>query len=145
MNDEQLCELLVRFVEKRALIRNPQGSLKQRLEAAEAKLRTTIPRFKQFRDGTIWQLVVERCKLTAKERARLENEVQNYDCRVRMIERGTAAILAAIVYQYFRLGRNAVDIAEDLGPMSVALIHQLIFKLNKLAKRTWPEGRAARR
>jgi hypothetical protein len=139
-NDVLLREVLVQFMERRAFLNKPQaGTLKERLDRAEQtvaaqapKLRSQLERFiHEYRELT----KVSKCKWQPTGRMlELELEIQNTDRQLRIIRRGVAATLAAIVYMYFRLGFDSVTIAEQLDLTSTH-IHQTIYKLSKLAER----------
>jgi len=69
-----------------------------------------------------------------RERLRvLDTEIQNRDSQLCIIERGVGAVVAAIVYMYFRLGYDSVEVAEQLRLKS-PLVHQVIWKLARLRR-----------
>lgn len=160
LNDVQLREVLVRYMERRAMFLKPQtGTLKHRLQRAEkaiaarspelqAKLRSLVAEYVSLKKARckVGHKVVKdgRCKWRhavwePTDRLReLEIDIQGIDTQLCIIRRGVAATVVAIVYRYYRLGYDSVTIAEQLGIVS-ATVHQVIWKMARLA-----EGSVAR-
>ena len=103
--DETLRELLIVFLEHRFYVKPAPGDdLGTRLEkidaAAKAQAEPTAARLRKYvcayRDADAVQ-------------------VQNYDTRLLMTQRGHAQLCAALVYLYFRVGFTSRDCADALG------------------------------
>jgi DNA-directed RNA polymerase specialized sigma24 family protein len=63
----------------------------------------------------------------------LENHIGNLDGDICITERAPE-LLAAIFYQYFRLGYNSPTVGEQLG-LSAPQVRQIIFRARKVAQR----------
>jgi hypothetical protein len=70
----------------------------------------------------------------SKRLQELDVEIQNRDRQLCIIERGVAAVTAAMVYMYFRLGLDSTDVAEQLR-LTPTHVHQTIYRLNHLVKK----------
>lgn len=129
VNDSALRMLIVRFVERRAGIRELGiGSHTDRLAAAQAKLRSLISRKSDVLDRLCRAYVVE--DNPARKRV-LQTQIKNLDAVIRTTEQGPA-LIAGIVYLYYRCGLPSNAVASELGiqPQSV---RQILFRL----KSTW--------
>jgi len=66
-------------------------------------------------------------------------EIQSRDTSLCVIQRGVGAVVAAVVYPYFRMGYDSVEVAEQLRLKS-SHVHQCIWKLARLAKMKQSQG-----
>jgi len=140
LNDEQLRELLVQYLERQAFFgRVPPGTmtLEERIKRAEEKLAVQVPKLQsELRQRIFEYHELQKCgRLTPSRRKELEREIQGIDTRICIIRRGALATLTAMVYLYYREGLNAVDVAEQLGVVPTT-VHQVFYKLAKLSKRS---------
>lgn len=128
-NDAELRELLVRFIERRLYSKPQAGTLKERLARAEEKIKSQVPRLQELLRQKIRNYKKEQSPNRQRE---IKVEIQNLDTRLRIIRKGTAAVLAAIVYMYYRQGFNSVTVAEQLGVTSL-MVRQTLFRMARLA------------
>jgi len=156
LNDLMLRELVVRYMERRAFLNKPQaGTLKERLDRAERAVAAQAPRLQ----ATLKELLNEyvalkkpRCSVGHKvvqggrckwhhaalaeptdQLRKLEVEIQNVDKQLCIIRKGVAATVVSIIYLYYRVGFEAVDVAEQLG-LTVTHIHRLLWSLARLER-----------
>lgn len=72
--------------------------------------------FAEINDGQLpISAEVARMYLNGKKLTDLEIQIQNIDTDIVLTERGHATVIAAIVYQYYRLGWDSVQVATNLG------------------------------
>ena len=68
----------------------------------------------------------------------LEKQVSGLDGEVFVSER--PELIAAVLYQYFRLGYNSCAVAESLG-LKPPCIRQIVFRARRVAERATPSRR----
>jgi hypothetical protein len=137
-DDLLLRELLVRYLEHSARLFKPgDGSYKERLDRADRALKAEVPQLRECMVALAREHhELSRARKPDEERLRrLSIEIQNLDTRITIIERGVAAVVAAVVYSYYRLGRTSVEVAEEYRLKS-SHVYQILFKLNQLSKST---------
>jgi hypothetical protein len=133
-NDEALRNLLVRFMETRALFKYPRpGTLTERLRRAVSwrrKGRRILE--KTLRNLTKEYVACPRRKWARKRR--LAVEIQNVDSTLCLIARNEPALIARVVYLYFRAEMNSVGVAAETGIKPPA-VRVILWKLDQLWKK----------
>lgn len=127
VNDKLLRQVIVRFMEKRAMIRrNPHLLIHERLAVAIAFVKRHRPRWQ----ATIDRLCEEfRQSKSPKRRADLQIEIEGLDTTLRTTERnGGADFIAAVVYLYYRAGKDSPGVAEALG-IKPPMVRQTLYRL----------------
>jgi hypothetical protein len=134
VNDAELREVLVRFLERRAgLLRPQQGSHAQRIGRARAKLKSRVPAQSALLDRLCRDYVASKRKRKIKT-ARLrmqEMEIENLDTQLRMVD--PLPVVARAVYLYHRCGLDSVQVgtAVHLKPPH---IRGLLWRLARIAE-----------
>jgi hypothetical protein len=132
MNDKACRQVISIFMERRAHIRhNPHLLPQERLAVAIAFVKRQRPRAQ----AAVQRLSEEFRQCTDKERrADLQKEIEGLDTQLRTTERnGGADFVAAIVYLYFRAGRDSVGVADALG-IRPPMVRQTLWRLSKVWK-----------
>ena len=142
MNNTQLRELLVAFLEERAFNGRTgldTGTLAERLANAQRKL---IANCGKFLIPTIDRLCKRLVALkgsgpstqqTQKQIRSLEQEIENADTRLRFEQKdGGASLVLGVVYFYFRLGQDSVAVGKQLETKPPH-IRQIVWRL----RNTW--------
>src|SRR6266550_927302 len=163
-SDEQLRSVILKCLENRFSVRNQQGTPSERLDrcrraaqrVASAKRERLDAYIQQFRalsenklasltERNYEQLFCESLagKGTTARLDALEKQVRILDGETFVTERAPE-LLAAVLYQYFRLGLNSPSVAENLG-LTPWQIRQIIFRARKVAQREGPAKRRKRR
>ncbi|MGH9737329.1 MAG: hypothetical protein ACRD4X_01925 [Candidatus Acidiferrales bacterium] len=141
-DDTVLRELITLFCERRVFLRwgasyaaPPGTSHVERLRFAQAKEMERLAIKRQWLD----RMIDEHHRAThngesAKRIADLEREIQNLDSDLVLTQRGIPTVVVGIVYYYFRLGMNSVEVAEQLQlrPPHVRII---VYRLKLLHKK----------
>jgi len=128
-NNDQLQQVVARYLEGRALLKPGTGTIKQRLARAEAALRAQKPAHSETLTKLCKEYVAAK-KEPNPDRDRLgslEIEIENLDTILRITEKG-AALVFAIVYLYWRANQNSVYVAQEVGikpPHVRTLLHRL--------------------
>ena len=162
-NDELLRNVIVKVLENRFYVRNQQGTLQERLDRCRAAAKRLAASKRAHLDASIQQfraLVEQRfadldvrsyeqlfCgalggKGASARLKMLEKQVSGLDGEVFVSER--PELIAAVLYQYFRLGYNSCAVAESLG-LKPPCIRQIVFRARKVAQREGPAKRRKRR
>lgn len=142
VNNTQLRELLVAFLEERAFNGRTgldTGTLAERLANAQRKL---IANCGKFLIPTIDRLCKRLVALkgsgpstqqTQKQIRSLEQEIENADTRLRFEQKdGGASLVLGVVYFYFRLGQDSVAVGKQLETKPPH-IRQIVWRL----RNTW--------
>jgi hypothetical protein len=136
INDQQTALVITRLFE-RSVSRwaRGAGTLKQRLEAAQAALERKIPDLVAVIDSLCQRYVEMKMDGGRKKALRqLEIEIEAYDSRVRFIRSGPA-YLAAIIHYRYRMGLNSSEIASMLNPVvKASTIRRLLYRMNEIAR-----------
>lgn len=147
VNSRELRELVTRFFEARAGIRKRgDGSLVQRLNAAQQKILASVPRKVEVLDRLCREYIVVKAVDSARARV-LTTQILNLDAVIRTAREGPG-IIARLVYLYYAVGMDSAGVGSELG-VSPRSIRQTVYRLHRLAKRvSAPEatrGKRARR
>jgi hypothetical protein len=135
LSDTLLRSLLTAFVENRANIHKAEGSLRKRIADAEKSLKNRIPAWNKTIDKLQLEYVAGQKDGTPKKRLDdLEQEIESLDTLIRITRKSTTAFLAATVTLYYRMGKNSVEVAAEVGAKP-PLIRQILFRLH----RVWQE------
>lgn len=141
-NDKKLQQIIVEYLLRRATgdskrlrARMPKGmKTVEQLRWAEQVLRERVPGLERI----ISELCAELVEL--KQRGvrhpylqTIEALIQNHDTSIR-INRNAGAVVAGVVYSYYREGLNSVAVAESLGISSPG-VRQLLFRIWQVAKK----------
>jgi hypothetical protein len=138
LNDLELREVLVRFLERRAGLLNPRGGTHaQRIKRARAKLASRAPVDSALLDRLCREYVAakrERRRNAARLRMQ-EIQIENLDTCLRMVD--PLPVVARIVYLYHRCGLDSVQVgtAVHLKPPH---IRGLLWRLDRVAKEVCP-------
>ncbi|HEV2521984.1 MAG TPA: hypothetical protein VGT24_06345 [Candidatus Acidoferrales bacterium] len=131
LNNELLQQVLTEFMERRACVRNPNFSLRERLALAIEGVKKQRP----YYQATVDRLSGEfrQCKDEAR-RAELQQEIESLDTFLRMIaNNGGAGTIAAVVYLYHRRKLDSVGVATELGLKSPH-VRMLLYRLARCWK-----------
>lgn len=111
LNDELLQQVLVNYLEKRLYVRpDPADDIPTHLTKVELHAKQCIP----DRLDVLGELIKrQQAAEDEDERRGLRIEVQIFDTDVVMLRRGLAGLVAAIIYDSYRLGLNSVQIAQS--------------------------------
>lgn len=160
VRDELLQGVILKCLENRFYVRNQQGTSTERLNRCRrAARRNAVSKRKHLeaRIGQFRALAEHRfadlketeyqklfCESLAGRGAparlsALEKNIRNLDGEVFVAERAPE-LLAAILYQYFRLGHNSPTIAEALM-LTPCQVRQTILRTRRVAERIGPRTR----
>jgi len=165
MRDELLRGVVVRCLENRFMLRNRQGTLRERLDRCRAAAKRHAAAKRKHLDAHVQQLralshqqlaslskrnyeqlFLETLRTGNGAAARLnalENHIRNADGDLFVTERAPE-LLAAIFYNYYRLGHNSPTVAEQLS-LTPCQVRQILFRANRIARKeesTTPRKRA---
>lgn len=133
MNDSQLREILLRYLEQRAGMKNLQiGTPKQRLRRARKKLLARKPKLVAEIDRLAKEYV--ELKKTRRNPARvrqLEIEIENTDTQIRFCGDDHKMALG-VVHRYYRVGMDSVATGAELG-LKPPHVRMVLWRLNKIA------------
>jgi hypothetical protein len=141
VNDTQLRELLVEFLEERASNgRTTQtGTLAERLANAQKKLVANCEKqLVPIIDRLCKKLVTLKgttplTQETQNQIRRLEQQIENLDTRLRFESKdGGAALAVGVAFYYFRVGLDSVGTAKQLG-IKPPHARQIVYRL----RQTW--------
>lgn len=138
---ELLQQVVLTYLEQRYYIRTSSGTPAARLAAVHEKLENYFIPFK-FK---LLRLINRYAVATGKEKARLGMEIQNTRTALELMERGVDKVVAAVVYRYYLLNQNSLDVARELG-LKPPHVRQIINRLNQTWQKIsgeWPESRYA--
>lgn len=142
VNDAQLRELLVAFLEERAFngrTGQQTGTLTERLANAQKRLiamceKTLVPTIDR-----LCQRLVSLKRSTPltqdaqKQIQQLENQIENLDTRLRFEQKdGGASLTLGVAFYYFRVGLDSVGTAKQLG-IKPPHARQIVWRL----RNTW--------
>jgi predicted transcriptional regulator len=128
LNDELLRQVIVRYVERRAYVHNPNLPLRERLSLAAAAIKKQHPKVRAMIDRLSEEY--RECK-DAERRRKLEIEIEGLDTFLRITERdGGAAFAASVAYLYFRAGKSSVGVGDELG-LKPPHVRMIIYRLNQ--------------
>jgi len=160
-SDELLQVAIVKSLENRFYVRNQQGTLRERLDRCRAAAKRYAASKKKFLDEGIKQFralaeqrfadMSERSyellfiaalsgKGAAPRLSALEKHIRNLDGDLYFSERAPE-LLAAVLYQYYRLGFNSPTVAEQLN-LTPCQVRQILFRANRVARATTLKPRA---
>jgi hypothetical protein len=137
LSDTLLRSLLVVYAEQRTTyfghVRKTDGkTLIERRVDAEKRLQARIPSWNATIDKLQLEYVAAQKDGTPKARLdRLEEQIENLDTLIRITRKGTSAFLAAIVVLYYRMGKNSVEVGEEVGAKPPH-VRQTLFRLHEL-------------
>ena len=149
VNDKELQHLLVVFMEERAgfikknkpLVENkedltPEG-LKARLKKATEKVQSRragqLVVMKRLNEEYVSRRFLQGSDASDRLRE-LEIEIQGLNTSLRISENGTADVVAAIVYMYYRTGMDSVGVGSELG-IKPPHVRQTLWRLHRTADR----------
>ena len=132
LNDELLRDVLVRYMEARADIKQGTGSLAERLQRARAKLLALIPEASAKLTNLCREYVaIKTAGACAGARLRkLEQEIENVDTVVRMGDCAGIVLRVCLLYYRVRLDSVAVGAEVHLKPPHVRMI---LWRMNRIA------------
>jgi hypothetical protein len=131
LNDAQLREVIVRALETRAHLAIRDGDLATRLKRAQVEIRAQ----RQYQIADFWR-IQKRCLRRKRPQciARWRREIENLDTYLRTTANdGGAALLAACVYFYYRVGLDSVAVGREVG-IKPPHVRQIIWRLNRIAE-----------
>jgi hypothetical protein len=148
VNDKELQHLLVVFMEERAgfrkhkdpLIETPKDLTKEALlarleKAKEQVISRRAGSFAVMKKLNAEYVELQQLGLGGLPRCReLENEIQGLDTYLRTSENGTADVVAACVYLYYRSGMDSVGVGAELG-IKPPHVRQTLWRLHRVADR----------
>jgi hypothetical protein len=129
LNDELTQEVIARYVEVRSGLRFPHsGTPRERIVRAEARLAAKDA----GRLTTLTKMNEEYITSDSpKRRAQLERQLLTLDTS-RRIDRTPAALVAGIIYLYYRGACDSVGVGSEIGIKPTA-VRQILFRLNACA------------
>jgi len=133
LNDELLRDLIVRFLENRARIKPGTGTLAERRARAEQALLRQKTHANFILDGLCKRYVALKETNSAEhaELLKLQRAIENLDTCLRMADH-CAAIIATVVYLYYRTGLDSVGVGLQLH-LKPPHVRQLLWRLNQVA------------
>jgi hypothetical protein len=132
VNHSELRELIVRFFEMRAGMRKPgDGSLIQRLNAAQQRLMARLPRNIEILDRLMREYRDVRSTDPARAKV-LETQIQNLDTVIRTTREGPG-LIARLVYLFYCCGQDSVGTAAELG-LRPQHVRRTLFGLHRVAE-----------
>ena len=129
VNDAALRELLVAYMEKRAGVPRGTGTLSQRLARAKQAVMRQRAKLNDILDRLARKYV--SAKRPRRKRA-LAIEIEGIDTAIRISENG-AAVVAAIVYLYFRVGLDSPGVAEILR-LKPPHVRVVLWRMRRIAQ-----------
>jgi len=129
VNDSALRKLIVAYMEKRAGISPGKGTLPERLERARQAALRQHPEMNATLDRLSRKYVTAK---RPKRKRALQIEIEGLDTTLRISENG-AAVIAAVVYLYYRVGLDSPGIAEvlRLKPPHVRIV---LYRMRRIAE-----------
>lgn len=155
LNNRLLRKLLVTFMESR-VGKKGKGTLLQRLAQAReaviaqhkrlnASLDALCTEYYEMKSGhaapdpaTIPSMLFPEMAVhyaSALRQRALEIEIEGIDTYLRYTRTGGVDVLAALVYLYYRVGLDSVNVADELG-LKPPHVRQLLYRLNE----TWRDN-----
>lgn len=135
LNDELLREILLRFIEERALFRQPQtGTPAQRLLRAQARAAMHRAALIENITGLCHEYVA--VKNDGRNPARLKElaiAIENIDTQLRFLVNAHKMALG-VVYWYYRCGADSVETAAALN-LKPPHVRMILWRLNKAAQK----------
>jgi hypothetical protein len=128
VSDSLLQEVIVAYLETRAQIGTGTGTLAERLARARESMSNQLPQLNATLDKLCHEYV------TVKDSARkqeLQTQIESWDTQVRVAK--NPALLAAVVYFYYRVGLNSVGVAEELG-LKPPHVRMLVYRMGEIAE-----------
>lgn len=142
VSDPLLREVLVAFLEARAGIRKPEGTLLERRERARLAVIAQRPRLTAKLDEMNHKYVqLQQAGVKRAYLKRMEIQIENLDSLLRCNmagDSGGLATLAAVVYLYYRVGLNSVEVAQRTG-LKPPHVRQLLYRMNNIWTSLHPE------
>jgi hypothetical protein len=130
LNNAALRELITAYMEKRAGIPRGTGKLSERL----ARAKQSLIRRRAAINATLDRLSHKYVAAKRPKRKRaLQIEIEGLDTWVRISESG-AAVAAAIVYLYYRVGLDSPGVAEILR-LKPPHVRMVLCRMRRIAKR----------
>jgi hypothetical protein len=133
VNDGDLQSVLVTYLENRVFSRAQRRlcarrSLKNRLRNAEAALQARVPAQEKVLESLCSQYCsAKQAGVSEQALSVLVAEIEGLDTQI-IINRSPARVVAAIVYGYYREGKNSVTVAGAVGLRSPC-VRQILFKI----------------
>lgn len=127
LNDKLLRERLVAFMEARYQIQQCTGTLAKRIKRCRAKALARRPALEATVNRLNRAYVAETDPARRRE---LEVEIENFDTTVRIMDKGLA-LVAAVVYFYYRCCLDSVAVAEETG-IKPPHVRAMLYRLNHL-------------
>jgi hypothetical protein len=139
VNDVFLRELLVAYLENRAGIRKPKGTLRARRARVRRVAISQHPRFNATLNRLNSEYVQAQRDGVPRERLKeLEIEIENLDTHIRTTRNGGMDFVAAVVYLYYRVGLDSVGVGGELG-LRPPHVRQILWKLRNVWKARFNE------
>ncbi len=135
VNDEQLRAVMLRYAEDRLYIRDHAGTDAERLARIQAETARVLPGRKKHLED----MLADHAKLgeqNEKVSKSFALQVQSLDTDIRVLERGIMAPLTAIVYSYYRQGKNSVEVAEEFGFRS-PMVRMWLYRMHSTASKVF--------
>lgn len=130
LDDTLLRPLIVAYVEDRAAVGIGPGTLSERLARANEALRQRRPKLNADLDRLSREYVYT---VDPSRKRDLEIDIEGLDTCIRVNDRW-AAVLAAIVYLYYRVRLDSVAVGEELG-LKPPHVRQVLYRLHQVADR----------
>jgi hypothetical protein len=145
VNDSQLRELLVAFMEERAFYRAGvrDGTLAERLANAQKKIIADCAELTKTIDRLCARFVelkrtVPFTPEIAKQATRLSRQIETLDTRLRFESKdGGVAMICGVIYKYYRLGMDSVGVGKELF-IKPPHCRQILWRLSKTWERLHP-------
>jgi hypothetical protein len=146
VNDSQLRELLVAFMEERAFNRAAQpGTFAERLANAQKKIIADCSELTKTIDRLCTRFVelkrtVPFTPEIAKQATNLAQQIETLDTRLRFESNdGGLAMICGVVYRYYRLGLDSVGVGKELG-IKPPHCRQIVWRLSKTWEKLHPSS-----
>lgn len=136
-NDALLREIVLKYCERRYFVHPRKGATnEERLRAIRDKEQSCIPGFQATlqRLTLTYHLAHDSC-LSPEALQEIAIQIQNVDTQIQIAKRGTASLVTAVAYHYYRLHRTSVDTANELG-VKPPMVRVWIHRLNRVADGT---------
>jgi hypothetical protein len=130
LDDDQLREVIVGYMERRYFLKQGGGGLLERLARADVAMRQQLPELNALIDRFSREYVAAE---DSERKRTLQIRIEGLDTRVR-IEEKLVALATSVAYLYHRVKMTSVGVGEELG-IKPPLVRQVLYRLNMIAER----------
>ena len=145
-DDTKLRKLIVRFVEGSCMAQSGESDAERIARTDKRRRELLRPKLQATLDNLCKEYVaLKNAGVNLPRQRQLENLIQGHDTELRLIGSNQAALVAAIVYFYYRVGYDSVGTAELVGGLTPVHVRHVLWRLRRVWARIEKEERAPAR